>query len=312
MAFGHAFLHSNDPGNTAFNEESRIRRQGFRQTPAMRFVTFNANGIRARLHQLRTITECHAPDVLALQETKVEDGQFPLDAVRALGYPHVVIHGQKGHYGVALLSRFEPAEVQCGFPWREADQQRRFVTARYEIGGRRVRVINGYFPQGESRAHPLKFPAKKRYYEDLLRYLQERCDPGEALLLSGDMNVAPDDRDIGIGEENRKRWLRSGKTSFLPEERQWLQDVMDWGFTDVYAARTADDDRLFSWFDYRSRGFERTPKRGLRIDLVLATPGLVQAVADCGIDYGIRAGVKPSDHCPVWCRFGPPAGRSRD
>ena len=226
----------------------------------MRFVTFNANGIRARLHQIEAITESHAPDVIALQETKVMDDMFPLETVQAMGYPHIVIHGQKGHYGVALLSKSEPTEVQCGFPWREADQQRRFVTARYEIGGRRVRVINGYFPQGESRDHAVKFPAKRLYYQDLLRYLRERCDPGESLVLSGDMNVAPQDRDIGIGEDNAKRWLREGKTSFLPEEREWLEAVMAWGFTDVYATRTADADRLYSWFDYRSRGFDRDPQ----------------------------------------------------
>ncbi len=269
----------------------------------MRFVTFNANGIRARLHQIEAITESHAPDVIALQETKVMDDMFPLETVQAMGYPHIVIHGQKGHYGVALLSKSEPTEVQCGFPWREADQQRRFVTARYEFGGRRVRVINGYFPQGESRDHAVKFPAKRLYYQDLLRYLRERCDPGEPLLVSGDMNVAPQDRDIGIGEDNAKRWLREGKTSFLPEEREWLEAVMAWGFTDVYATRTADADRLYSWFDYRSRGFDREPKRGLRIDLVLATPSLAEAVDNCGIDYEIRGGTKPSDHCPVWCNF---------
>ena len=271
----------------------------------MRFVTFNANGIRARLHQIETITESHAPDVLALQETKVEDGLFPMEAVQAMGYPYVVIHGQKGHYGVALLSKFAPTDVQCGFPWRETDQQRRFVTARYEIGGRLVRVINGYFPQGEKRDHPVKFPAKRLYYQDLLRWLRERCDPGEPLLLSGDLNVAPEDRDIGIGEDNRKRWLREGKTSFLPEEREWLEAVMAWGFTDTYAAWTGAGERLYSWFDYRSRGFERDPKRGLRIDFVLATRTLADAVDGCGIDYEIRGGVKPSDHCPVWCRFRP-------
>lgn len=271
----------------------------------MRFVTFNANGIRARLHQIETITESHAPDVLALQETKVEDGLFPMEAVQAMGYPYVVIHGQKGHYGVALLSKFAPTDVQCGFPWRETDQQRRFVTARYEIGGRLVRVINGYFPQGEKRDHPVKFPAKRLYYQDLLRWLRERCDPGEPLLLSGDLNVAPEDRDIGIGEDNRKRWLREGKTSFLPEEREWLEAVMAWGFTDTYADWTGAGERLYSWFDYRSRGFERDPKRGLRIDFVLATRTLADAVDGCGIDYEIRGGVKPSDHCPVWCRFRP-------
>ena len=269
----------------------------------MRFVTFNANGIRARLHQIDAIARAHSPDVIAVQEIKVEDALFPAEAVRDIGYPHMVIHGQKGHYGVALLSKQEPTGIQCGFPWREADQQRRFVTARYQHGGRSLRIINGYFPQGESRDHPLKFPAKETYYRDLLRFLKERCDPGEPLVLSGDMNVAPEDEDIGIGEDNRKRWLREGKTSFLPEEREWLKAVMDWGLTDTYASRIGDSERLYSWFDYRTRAFERTPKRGLRIDLILVTGILEGAIDDCGIDYGIRGGQRPSDHCPVWCNF---------
>ena len=269
----------------------------------MRFVTFNANGIRARLHQIEAIAESHAPDVIALQETKVEDGLFPVEAIQSLGFPHTVIHGQKAHYGVALLSKHEPTDVQCGFPWRESDQQRRFVTARYRIGGRHVRVINGYFPQGESRSHPVKFPAKETYYQDLLRFLGEYCSPDERLLLSGDMNVALEDEDIGIGEANRKRWLRDGKTSFLPEEREWLRGLIDWGFTDVYRNRVDGGERLYSWFDYRSRGFDRDPKRGLRIDLILATNPLLDQVNDCGIDYQIRGGTRPSDHCPVWCHF---------
>ena len=269
----------------------------------MRFITFNANGIRARLHQIDAIARTHAPEIIAVQEIKVEDALFPADAVREIGYPHQVVHGQKGHYGVALLSRIEPAEVQCGFPWRAPDQQRRFVAACYEVGGRRVRVLNGYFPQGENRSHPVKFPAKEVYYRDVLRYLRDCCDPGEPLVLSGDMNVAPQDQDIGIGENNRKRWLREGKTSFLPEERVWLETLMAWGLTDAYTSQIGDAERLYSWFDYRSRGFERTPKRGLRIDLVLVTKTLAEAVAGCSIDYVIRGGEKPSDHCPVWCDF---------
>ena len=269
----------------------------------MRFVTFNVNGVRARLHQVEAVTEAHRPDVLAMQETKVEDGVFPLDAVRAIGYEHSVIYGQKGHYGVALFSRTAPTDVQLGFPWREEDQQRRFISASYELGGRSVRVINGYFPQGESRDHPVKFPAKAQFYGDLLRYLNERCDPTEALIVAGDMNVAPEDADIGIGEDNRKRWLRTGKTSFLPEEREWLAALLDWGLTDAYPRHLGDGERLYSWFDYRSRGFERDPKRGLRIDLVLTTTVLAEAVQECGIDYGIRGSEKPSDHCPIWCYF---------
>ena len=269
----------------------------------MRFVTFNANGIRARLHQLEAIARSHEPDILALQEIKVEDQLFPQEATRALGYPHAVVYGQKGHYGVAVLSRSAPVAVQLGFPWREADQQRRFISADYRIRGRKVRVLNGYFPQGENRSHPIKFPAKAQYYRDIQRYLREHCDPAQPLLLAGDMNVAPEDEDIGIGEDNRKRWLKTGKTCFLPEERAWLAAVTAWGLEDIYSAWVGGGERLYSWFDYRSRGFERQPKHGLRIDLVLATEALGRFLEGCGIDYEIRGGERPSDHCPVWCRF---------
>jgi len=269
----------------------------------MKFVSFNANSIRARLHQLQAISEIHQPDVLAIQETKVADEEFPIEDVKSLGFPYIDIYGQKGHYGVALLSKLPPSEVQLGFPWNPPDQQRRFISAVYDAAGHPVRVINGYFPQGESRDHPIKFPGKEKYYADIHRYLNETCDPTEHLILAGDMNVAPDDEDIGIGADNMKRWLKSGKASFLPEEREWLKTLTDWGLVDSYAHNLQDSERLLSWFDYRSRGFEREPKRGLRIDLILVSESLVPVIADCGVDQEIRAQEKPSDHCPIWCNF---------
>jgi exodeoxyribonuclease-3 len=161
-------------------------------------------------------------------------------------------------------------------------------------------VLNGYFPQGESRAHPTKFPHKQRFYAELAEMLAQRYSPDQDLLLVGDMNVAPVDTDIGIGPDNAKRWLREGKCSFLPEERDWLGRLTAWGLADTFRARFPDADDRFSWFDYRSRGFEREPKRGLRIDLMLATPALQARVTDAGIAYDIRGMQKPSDHCPIW------------
>ena len=177
----------------------------------MRFVTFNVNGIRARLHQLAMVSDRLAPDVIALQEIKVADEQFPLESVQALGYPHVSFYGQKGHYGVALLSKVEPKAVQLGIPWRDEDQQRRFQCVDYHCDGSPLRIVNGYFPQGDSRQHPTKFPAKQQFYADVQRYLDEYCDSASHLIVAGDMNVAPADADIGIGPENASRWLRSGK-----------------------------------------------------------------------------------------------------
>ena len=269
----------------------------------MRFVSFNVNGIRARQHQLEAVTAKHEPDILVLQETKVVDDDFPARNLEALGFSHVVFHGQKGHYGVALASR-EPLEtVQAGIPWQPGDQQRRFLSVTCNIAGKSLRVINGYFPQGGSRDHPTKFAAKAQFYADLRRYLEQHCDPSERIVVAGDMNVAPNDSDIGIGPDNMKRWLRTGKAGFLPEERDWLGSLFGWGLVDCFEQPAAEAERRFSWFDYRSRGFEREPRRGLRIDLILASTALRQSLTDSGIDYEIRAGEKPSDHCPIWAQF---------
>ena len=183
------------------------------------------------------------------------------------------------------------------------DSQKRFVSADIDVNGTTVKVANGYFPQGESRKHETKFPAKAKFYADLLAFLQRECDPAQPTLILGDMNVAPIDIDIGIGEANMKRWLKDGKTSFLPEEREWLTQLIEWGLFDTYRHLEPERDDLFSWFDYRSRGFEREPKRGLRIDLILATENLRRKTLSAGIDYEIRAMDKPSDHCPIFAEF---------
>ncbi len=270
----------------------------------LKIVSFNVNGIRARQHQLAALAERHAPDIVGLQETKVVDDEFPVESVESLGF-QAAFHGQKGHYGVALLSRAAPEHVHCGFPSDGADAQRRVITGRYRLPRRKkpLHVINAYFPQGESRDHPVKFPAKERFYADMLAYLENNFSPDDRVVLMGDMNVAPDDRDIGIGEDNARRWLRTGKCSFLPEEREWLGRLTAWGLHDSFRAIHPDVTDRFSWFDYRSRGFEREPKRGLRIDLLLVTRPLLDHCTGAGIDYDIRAMEKPSDHCPIWAEF---------
>jgi exodeoxyribonuclease-3 len=266
----------------------------------VRIVSFNVNGIRARPHQLQALRDNYAPDIIGLQETKVQDPDFPLEMTRGLDYL-ASYYGQKSHYGVALLSKQTPVEIRNGFPAEGVDAQRRLITGIYHTpGGERLTVINGYFPQGESRDHATKFPHKRRFFAELLELLQNQHSAEENLLLIGDMNVAPHDRDIGIGADNAKRWLRTGKCSFLPEEREWLQALQEWGLEDCYRTVHPDKDDRFSWFDYRSRGFDREPRRGLRIDLLLATRSLTERIADAGIAYDIRAMEKPSDHCPVW------------
>ncbi|WP_421863464.1 exodeoxyribonuclease III [Motiliproteus sp.] len=269
----------------------------------MKIISFNTNGIRARLHQLEALIESQQPDVIGIQETKVHDGEFPTAAIEALGY-QVNYHGQKGHYGVCLISREAPLSLQKGFAGDDEDAQRRMIIGDFATpSGQTIRVINGYFPQGENIAHETKYPAKRRFYADLQHYLETECDPEQPLVVIGDMNISSTDLDIGIGEDNRKRWLRTGKTSFQPEEREWLNRLMDWGLQDSYREQNPTSNELFSWFDYRSRGFEREPKRGLRIDLILATKPLMNALIETGIDYAIRGMEKPSDHAPVWASF---------
>lgn len=269
----------------------------------MKVVSFNTNSIRARSHQLQALKQRYDPDIIGIQETKVQDPDFPVDMIEQLQYK-ACFFGQKTHYGVALLSRRAPLSVQKGYPSDAEDVQRRLITAVYETDrSERVIVINGYFPQGESRDHETKFPAKRQFYADLITYLDEQYSPGDNLVVIGDMNVAPRDSDVGIGADNAKRWLRTGKCSFLPEEREWMQALIDWGLIDTYRSIHPDADDRFSWFDYRSRGFEREPKRGLRIDLILATAPMNSRCLDAGIAYDIRGMEKPSDHCPVWAEF---------
>ncbi len=265
----------------------------------MKFISFNINGLRARPHQLAAIVEKYQPDVIGLQETKVHDDMFPLDDVKQLGY-HIYYHGQKGHYGVALLLKNPPLAVRKGFATDNEDAQRRIIMADIATENGPLTVINGYFPQGESRDHPTKFPAKEKFYRDLQTYV-ETFDPAGQLLIMGDLNISPADKDIGIGENNMKRWLRSGKCSFLPEEREWLGKLLNWGLVDTYRQMYPNTDDKFSWFDYRSKGFD--DNRGLRIDLVLASPSLAKLCVATGIDYDIRAMEKPSDHAPVWAEF---------
>ncbi|QCU89221.1 exodeoxyribonuclease III [Thiomicrorhabdus sediminis] len=271
----------------------------------MKIVSFNTNSVRLRLHQLESLIEQISPEVIGLQETKVQDHEFPLEAIEAMGYKAIFM-GQKTHYGVALLYRndIELIHHQKGWAHDDDTAQKRMIIGDFAMpNGEQIRVINGYFPQGENREHPVKFPAKEKFYADLMDYLQTECNPEQALAVIGDFNISPTDLDIGIGEPNRKRWLRDGKTSFLPEEREWWQRLLDWGLVDTFRTVHPDTNDVFSWFDYRSKGFDREPRRGLRIDTVLATAALNDKAVASEVGYDIRAMEKPSDHAPVWTEF---------
>lgn len=266
----------------------------------MKIISFNINGIRARFHQLAAIRESHDPDILALQEIKVHSDMYPHDDINEQSGMISQVWGQKSHHGVATLSR-EPVEATCGFPTDNEDDQRRLIITRHPTAdGRELVVINGYFPQGESNKHETKWPAKRKFYADLLSWLEANVTPDDLIIVLGDFNIAPVDQDIGIGEKNAKRWLREGKSAFLPEEREWFERIRNWGLHDSYRELYPDANDRFSWFDYRSKGFADEPKRGLRIDHIMITQPLVSLIRSAGIDYDIRGMEKPSDHAPAW------------
>ena len=271
----------------------------------LKVVSFNVNSVRMRQHQLEALVAEQAPDIIGLQETKVQDHEFPVEAIEALGY-RAEFCGQKTHYGVALL--YKPHltlnKLQKGWVTDDDSAQKRMIIGDFTTpAGDNLRVINGYFPQGENRDHPVKFPAKLAFYADLMAYLNSDCSPEQNLIVMGDFNISPQDIDIGIGEANRLRWLKTGKTSFLPEERELWQSLLNWGLQDTYRCCHPDSNDKFSWFDYRSKGFEDSPKRGLRIDTLLATAPLAAKVLASDIGYSIRGLEKPSDHAPVWSDF---------
>lgn len=266
----------------------------------MKIMSFNINGLRARPHQLEAVIAQYQPDVLGLQEIKVADEQFPYELVEHLGY-HIFHHGQKGHYGVALLTKQAPIEVRKGFPTDDVDAQKRIIMADFQTDFGLLTVINGYFPQGESRDHETKFPAKQKFYADLQHYIENVHHQENPIVIMGDMNISPTDLDIGIGEDSRKRWLRTGKCSFLPEEREWYQRLYNWGLQDTFRTLNPEVADKFSWFDYRSKGFDEN--RGLRIDHILANRSLMERCVDTGIALDIRAMEKPSDHAPIWATF---------
>jgi len=267
----------------------------------MKVISFNINGLRARLHQLQAVIDKHQPDVIGLQEIKVHNDAFPVEAVEAMGY-HVYYHGQKAHYGVAMLCKQKPTDVQYGFPTDNDEHQKRMIMVTVpDEDGQPVRILNGYFPQGENQTHETKYPYKRQFYQDLNTYLNENHTAEDNVIVMGDINISPLDLDIGIGEANAKRWLQTKKCSFLPEEREWLATLMSFGFTDTFRLLHPEEDQKFSWFDYRSRGFD--DNRGLRIDVVLATPALAEKTVEADIDYELRGIDKPSDHAPIWTEF---------
>lgn len=266
----------------------------------MKLATFNVNSIRKRTGHIKAFQSIHNADIIGLQEIKCEDCDFPTAELDALDL-HSEFYGQKTHYGVATVSSFLPSETLKGI---EAEgEQKRFILCRYNTPKGILNVINCYFPNGESRSTEKKFTMKENFYKGVQEFIKSNFTENDLVAVLGDFNVAYLDSDIGITPESVKRWLKEGKCSFLPEERDWMSGFFSLGLQDAYRKIHPEKNDLFSWFDYRSKGFEQEPKRGLRIDTILASAPLAALCVNAGIDYETRGMESPSDHCPLWAEF---------
>ncbi len=255
----------------------------------MKIATWNVNSIRARLTRVIPWLTEHAPDVVCLQETKVEDGLFPMDELTALGY-QATIHGQKTYNGVAILSRSPLTDVTRGFGDGAPDEQARFIVGK--VDG--VRVASAYIPNGQSVGSD-KFAYKLDWLRRCRAWLDGHADPAEPLALCGDFNVAPDDRDV----YDPVAW--KDQVLCHPDERQGLRALQDWGLEDLFRRHHALAG-FYSWWDYRQLGFPKN--RGLRIDHILCTGALAARSQDVVIDRNARKGKDASDHAPVIATFG--------
>ena len=253
----------------------------------MRIATWNVNSLRVRLPQLLEWLAASAPDVVALQETKLSDADFPAAELLAAGY-HSAYAGQKTYNGVATLARAEPGDVLRDLPGYD-DPQRRVLAA--SVAG--VRVINLYVPNGQSVGSD-KFHYKLGWLRALRGWLRQELAAHQRLVVLGDFNIAPEDRDV----HDPAAW--AGSVLVSPEERAALRDTLALGLIDVF--RKFDQPlQSFSWWDYRAGAFRRN--HGLRIDLLLASPMLADRCTACAIDREPRRAERASDHTPVVATF---------
>jgi len=252
----------------------------------MRIATWNVNGLRARLDFVRHWLEARAPDVVGLQELKLEDADFPHEAFAELGY-HAAVHGQKSWNGVAILARQPVACVECGLPGQEA------LGARYiagEVGG--IVFASVYCPNGKEVDHP-DYARKLAWLEALAAYWRERCARGVPAVLGGDLNVVPGDVDSHHQDGDISSIFHT------PGERERFQALQGLGLVDLFRAMHPDAQQ-FSWWDYRGGAFPRN--LGLRIDFLLATDVVYRRVREVVFDREYRkkkGALKASDHAPV-------------
>ncbi len=250
-------------------------------------ATWNVNSLKVRLPQVLDWLALKQPDVLALQETKLTDEAFPVAELSAAGY-QLAYSGQKTYNGVALLSRLPLDHVIRELPGLD-DPQRRLLGAT--VGG--VRILNLYVPNGQTVGSD-KYAYKLAWLAALADFLREQLAAHPRLVVLGDFNIAPEDRDI----HDPEAW--AGQVLCSEPERTALGHLLDLGLADTFRL-FEQPPACFSWWDYRAAAFRRN--RGLRIDLILASPELATACRRCAIDKETRGLERPSDHAPVLAEF---------
>ncbi|MGN6104422.1 MAG: exodeoxyribonuclease III [Kofleriaceae bacterium] len=254
----------------------------------MKLVTWNINSIRARVDRLRAWIDRERPDVLCLQETKVEDSGFPFETLRATGY-EVATFGQRSYNGVAIASTQPLVDVSRAFGDGQDDDDARAIAATTHG----MRVICVYVPNGQDLTSD-RYPYKLAWLRRLRAYLDRTAAPDQPLVVCGDMNVTPDDRDVWSPE----KWKEQIHCS--SPEREALREMLDFGLVDLFRLRNGDA-KLYSWWDYRGVSFFKD--QGLRIDHLFATRPLADRCTGCTIDRTARKGQDASDHAPVIATF---------
>ncbi|MFA6113265.1 MAG: exodeoxyribonuclease III [Sphingomonas sp.] len=252
----------------------------------MKIATYNVNGINGRLPVLLRWLEERAPDVVCLQELKAPDEKFPAAAIEAAGY-QAIWHGQKSWNGVALLSRVgTPVETRRALPGDPDAQQSRYIEAA--VNG--VLIAGLYLPNGNPRPGP-KFDYKLAWFERLIAHAAELLATGMPVIIAGDFNVMPTERDVYKPE----RWLDDAL--FAPEVRAAFFRLLDQGWTD--ALRTLHpDETIYTFWDYFRNAYARNA--GLRIDHLLLSPSVSPRLVAAEVDRDVRGWEKSSDHAPVW------------
>jgi exodeoxyribonuclease-3 len=250
----------------------------------LKLATWNVNSLAVRLPQLLDWLAQHPMDAMVLQETKLADDKFPAAEITAAGY-HVAFHGQKTYNGVALLTRQAPAEVVVKNIPGFGDDQARVIAGT--VAG--VRVIGGYFPNGQGPGTD-KFAYKMRWLDALRDWLRSELAAHPRMVLMGDFNIAPEDRDV----HDPVAW--AGQIHCTDEERAHFRALLGLGLHDAFRL-FEQPPKSWSWWDYRNLAFRKN--QGLRIDHILVSEALKARVTACTIDKLPRKNERPSDHAPV-------------